>query len=88
MSLTNRHRGERFCPRCGCELKWIRLLSGSWIAVEPEPIYYEPRAGRSWLVEGRKWDAEILKDCKIWRRGMPTEGLKKGYKPHAWECEG
>lgn len=86
MPLTYRDRGERFCERCGCEIKWIKLLSGRWIAVEPQPILYIPGGGRKWLVENRNQDADIIKDCEIWKPGMIMDNLKKGFMPHAWMC--
>lgn len=88
MPLTERSKGERFCPKCGSELKWIRLLSGAWIAVEPMPVLYIPHGGKKWLVEGRNRDADIIKDCEIWKAGMLHDNLRKGYMPHKWQCAG
>lgn len=42
--------------------------------------------GKNWLVEDRKYDADIRKHCRIWRPGMLLNRVKKGYKPHVWEC--
>lgn len=87
MSLTRSSRGEAYCPECGSKLRWARLLSGRWIALEPQPILYIPHQGRNWLVDRWRLDTEILKDCKIWKKGMPRENLKKGFLPHAFtEC--
>lgn len=87
MPLTEKVRGGRFCEKCGSEIKWIHLLSGSWIAVEPMPVMYIPHSGRKWLVEGKNRDAVILKDCEIWKPGMLHDRLKKGYLPHKWQCD-
>lgn len=84
--LTEQSRGADFCPACGAQVKWIRLLSGRWICVDPEPVLYGP-GGRDWLVTGRNFEADITKKCKIWRPGLLPLKLKKGYKPHAWGCE-
>lgn len=87
MSLTERTRGADYCPECGEAVKWIRLMSGQWIAVQPEPVLYIPHAGRRWLVEGKRWDADILKDCDIWEPGKVKDNLKKGFLPHKFtEC--
>ena len=86
MALTQRCKGDRFCPHCGEEVRWIKLLSGSYIAVDLQPILYIPHDGREWLVEGRRRDAEILKDCRIWKAGMLKDNLRRGYRPHAWNC--
>ena len=48
-TLTEPSRGDDFCPLCGAQVKWIRLISGRWIAVEPEPVLYVD-GGRQWLV--------------------------------------
>lgn len=84
--LTEKSKGESFCPVCGAEVKWIRMTSGRWISVDPEPILYLD-GGRNWLVEDKVFDADIIKTCKIWHPGMLTQGVKKGYKPHLWGCE-
>lgn len=52
--LTSPVRGSDFCEKCGLEVMWIRLLSGSWIAVDPEPVLYIPDEGKRWLIEGRR----------------------------------
>lgn len=88
MPLTEKTRGGNYCRICGEEVKWIRLMSERWIAVDPEPVLYVPEVGRKWIVEGRNWDAEIIKDAEIWRRGMSRENVKHGFIPHAWECHG
>ncbi|MEA4922197.1 MAG: hypothetical protein VB031_02380 [Eubacteriaceae bacterium] len=86
--LTSNTRGPDHCEKCGAPLRWIRLLTGSWIACDPKPVIYMPGAGKQWLVEGVRRDAEILKDCKIYKRGdkMDREQIKTGYTPHAWTC--
>ena len=83
--LTEKSKGENFCPACGAQVKWIRMTSGRWISVEPEPILYVD-GGRNWLVEGKPFNADMKKRCKIWKPGMIMQGVKKGYKPHMWEC--
>ena len=88
MSLTEIARGENYCPDCGSPLRWVRLLSGRWIAVEPQPVLYIPGGGRKWLVSSSRWDADILKNCEVWKPGMIREGLKKGYLPHKFTACG
>lgn len=85
-TLTEPSRGEDYCSACGSHIKWIRLMSGRWVAVEPEPVLYLD-GGRNWLIEDRSYDADIKKNCRIWRPGMLLAGVHKGYKPHAWECD-
>lgn len=81
--LVERYKGGPFCDYCGEQIRWCRLRGGSYIAVDLEPILYMPGAGREWLVA----DAEIKKDCRIWRPGMPpSEKIRRGYRPHAWNC--
>ena len=77
---------RNFCPDCGEEIRWTRLESGMWIAVNAMPVYYLPGGGKRWLVASLKWDTVILKDCKIWDKGMPAAGLKRGYSPHVFVC--
>lgn len=84
MPLTQAYRGDDYCPICGSEIKWIRLLNNRWIAVEPEPVLYIPHGGKKWLIEGRRWDAEFLKDCEIWKPGMLRNNIKRGFFPHEW----
>lgn len=86
--LTERNRGPDFCPRCGCEVRWARLFSGRWISTDPEPVLYLPEQGRQTLVTPRRWDADLIRDCKIWRPGMLTEGIRRAYMPHKFSCEG
>ena len=90
MALTSRYRGNWYCEYCGEVIKWVRLISGRWIAVQEEPILYIPGAGKEWLIEYRNYDAEFLKDCLIYRpfRGMDYSKVVKGYMPHAWVCPG
>lgn len=59
-----------------------------WIAVQREPVLYLPGEGKEWLIEAVKYDAIIMKDCRIFRPGknMDVSNLKRGYRPHAWEC--
>lgn len=88
MQFTDTTRGPDFCPDCGEKIKWIRLLSGMWIAVNEEPVLYIEGSGKRWLVEYVKWDATIIKDCQIYKPGLGmdlTHPLKKGYKPHVFE---
>lgn len=82
MAFTEKVRGDRYCPECGSPLRWVRLLSGRWIAVEPQPVLYIPGGGRKWLVSARRYDADILKDCEIWKPGMIHDNLQRGYIPH------
>ncbi len=87
MRFTDITRGPDFCPKCGEYVKWIRLISGMWIAVNEQPVLYVPGAGKMWLVEYVKWDATILKDCLIYRPGLEidlSEPLAKGYEPHVF----
>lgn len=83
--MTEASRGGNFCPKCGSYIKWSRLDSGRWIATDPEPVLYYD-GGREWLVIGNKWEAAIIKDCRIWRAGEPTDNIKKGRRIHAFEC--
>lgn len=83
--LTEASRGSEYCPDCGGQIKWVRLLSGRYIAVDPEPVMYID-GGRDWLVERTKYEADIKNHCRIWRPGMLTGGIKYGYKPHKWTC--
>lgn len=88
--LTSPVRGSDFCEKCGLEVMWIRLLSGSWIAVDPEPVLYIPDEGKRWLIEGRRWDAVFIKGAKIYKpfSGMDRSKVERGYMPHAWICDG
>lgn len=90
MALTQKYKGGLGCENCGEVIKWVRLMSGMWIAVQPEPILYIPGEGKRWLVEYCNYDAEILKDCLIFERskGMDTSKVEYGYMPHAWVCPG
>ncbi len=90
MSLTQNRRGDDFCPYCGEYVEWVRMISGMWIAIDPVPVFYLPGEGKEWIIEYTKWDAEFMKDCKIYRpgRGMNFRECEKGYMPHAWECPG
>jgi hypothetical protein len=85
--FTSRHRGPDFCPYCGEEVWWARLLSGLWMPVQPYPVLYLPRAGRAHLIDTR-FDGSILRDCLIYRgsRGMDTKKLKTGYEQHMYRC--
>lgn len=84
-TLTEPSRGDDFCPLCGAQVKWIRLISGRWIAVEPEPVLYVD-GGRQWLVDDKRYEADIRKRCKVWKPGIVSHGIRKGYRPHVWEC--
>lgn len=89
MPLTTKWKSDsNFCELCGEQVKWVRLESGAWIAVDEMPIFYLPHAGKEWLVGGLRSGSKLLKDCKIWRAGrnMPQAGLKRGYLPHAFSC--
>lgn len=90
MALTSKYRGSWYCPNCGEVIKWVRLVSGRWIAVQEEPVLYIPDAGRRWLVEGINYDAEILKDCLVYEpfKGMDRSKVKYGYMPHVFACPG
>lgn len=90
MALTQKFRGDLGCESCGEVVKWIRLLSGMWIAVQPEPVLYIPGQGNRWLVEYTNYDATIMKDCLIFERGkgMDIDKVELGYMPHAWVCPG
>lgn len=90
MALTSRYRGNWCCEYCGEVVKWVRLLSGMWIAVQEEPVLYIPGEGREWLIEYQDYDAAFMKDCRIYRpfRGMDYRKVKKGYIPHAFVCPG
>lgn len=88
MKFLERTRGIDFCEGCGEKIRWIQLISGMWIAVQEAPILYVPGKGKMWLVEYRRRDAQIMKDCLIYRRGLgidPDE-LVKGYEPHVFRC--
>ena len=84
--LTERSRGGPFCSFCGEEVRWIKLDSGAWIAAEKKPTLYLPDAGREWIIEGKRYDARIIKNARIWRKGDPIAGVKRGYKIHAFDC--
>lgn len=90
MALTQKYKGGLGCPYCGEVVKWVRLMSGMWIAVQPEPVLYIPGEGKRWLVEYMNYDADFMKDCLIYERGkgMDTSKVQKGYMPHAWVCPG
>lgn len=90
MALTSRTRGNWYCEYCGECIHWIRLISGMWIAVQEEPVLYIPGEGNRWLVEDCRYDAEILRDCLIYRpfQGMDRSKVKYGYMPHAFVCPG
>lgn len=83
--LTEKTRGEQFCQKCGSYIKWARLDSGRWIAIEPEPTIYRD-GGKRWLVTGSRWSAQISKNCSVWRPGQPTEETRKGHEIHAFKC--
>lgn len=90
MGLTRKYRGGLGCEYCGEVVKWIRLISGMWIAVQTEPVLYIPGKGKQWLISYENYDAEFMRDCLIYKagRGMDTENIKYGYMPHAWVCPG
>ena len=84
--LTSGIRGDDYCNRCGEYVRWIRLISGRWIAVNRQPILYIPHAGNRWLVTG--FDDQIARDCLIFKpyKGMDKSKLKRGYEIHAFTC--
>lgn len=90
MALTQKYKGDWYCPHCGEVIKWVRLMSGMWIAVQTEPVLFIPGEGKRWLVEYTNYDAEFMKDCLIYKGGqwMNTEKIEKGYMPHVWVCPG
>ena len=90
MALTQKYKGDWYCPHCGEVIKWVRLMSGMWIAVQTEPVLFIPGEGKRWLVEYTNYDAEFMKDCLIYKvgQGMNTEKIEKGYMPHVWVCPG
>jgi hypothetical protein len=81
------HRGPGFCPLCGEEIRWARLISGMWAAVQPYPVFYIPGEGRARLVDG-KWDGEIITGCLIYRggRGMDASKARMGWEQHGYRC--
>jgi hypothetical protein len=87
MEFIARHKGPEFCPYCGEEIRWVRLLSGMWAAVQVNPVLYIPGAGRARLIDAR-WGGEIMPDCLIYRggRGMDTKKIKVGYEEHVYRC--
>jgi hypothetical protein len=86
-SFIDRIRGPDFCPYCGEELRWVRLISGMWAAVQPDPVLYIPGKGRAHLIDA-KWDGEIITDCLIYRggRGMDARKARIGYEQHMYRC--
>ena len=70
--------------------RWVRLMSGMWIAVQPEPVLFIPGEGKRMLVEYRNYDAEMIRNCLIYERSknMDTSKVVKGYMPHAFVCPG
>lgn len=88
MQFTSRQRGPDFCPDCGEKIRWIRLITGMWIAANEEPILFLPGEGKMWLIEYTKWDAILMKDCLIFKpgEGMNTEKVQKAYEPHVFSC--
>ena len=90
MALTQKYKGDWYCPHCGEVIKWVRLMSGMWIAVQTEPVLFIPGEGKRWLVEYTNYDAEFMKDCLIYKggQGMNTEKIEKGYMPHVWVFPG
>lgn len=90
MALTRKYRGDWYCHECGEVIKWVRLISGMWIAVQPEPVLYIPGEGRRWIVEYTNYDAEFIKDCLMYEpfKGMDRSKVRYGYMPHAWVCPG
>ncbi|WP_428259669.1 hypothetical protein [Gallibacter sp. Marseille-QA0791] len=90
MALTQKYKGGLGCERCGEVIKWVRLMSGMWIAVQPEPVLFIPGEGKRMLVEYRNYDAEMIRNCLIYERGknMDTSKVVKGYMPHAFVCPG
>ena len=90
MALTSKYRGNWYCDTCGEVIKWVRLISGMWIAVQEEPVLYIPGEGKRWLVEYQNYDAVILKDCLIYEpfKGMDRSKVKYGYMPHVFVCPG
>ncbi len=88
MQFLSNQRGADFCPSCGEKLRWIRLITGMWIAANEEPILYIPGQGKMWLIEYVKWDAVILKDCLIFKPGkeMNIDLVQKAYEPHVFSC--
>lgn len=90
MALTQKYRGGLGCELCGEVVKWVRLISGLWIAVQPEPVLFIPGEGRNWLISFDNYDAIFMKNCLIFKRGkgMDTSKVIEGYMPHAWVCPG
>ena len=90
MALTQKYRGGLGCERCGEVIKWVRLMSGMWIAVQTKPVLYIPGEGKRWLVEYTNYDAEIMKDCLIYEpfKGMDVSKVQKAYMPHVFVCPG
>jgi hypothetical protein len=86
---TDKIRGPDFCPNCGEEIRWARFTSGMWTAVQPYPVLYIPGAGRARLLDSKR-DAEIMRDCLIYRggRGMDAGKAKIGYEQHFYRCSG
>jgi hypothetical protein len=87
MEFLSRIRGPDFCPHCGEHLRWVRLVSGMWAAVQDDPVLYIPNEGYFWLIDAR-WDGQIVKDCLIYRGGcgMDIRKLKIGYEQHYYRC--
>jgi hypothetical protein len=87
MEFISKYRGPDFCPYCGEELRWVRLVSGMWAAVQVDPVRYVPYAGRATLIDSR-WDGSRVRGCLIYRggRGIDTSKLKTGYEEHVYRC--
>jgi hypothetical protein len=87
MNFLSRVRGDDFCPHCGEKIRWIRLITNMWIAVQEQPVLYVPEKGKMWLID-TKWGGTILKDCLIYKRGLGIDlkEIKRGYEPHIYNC--
>ena len=88
MSFLSRQRGTDFCPSCGEKVRWIKLITGMWIAVSEQPVLYIPGEGKMWLIEYVRTDAVIMKDCLIYKsgKGMNMNNIQKAYEPHSFSC--
>lgn len=90
-NFLSRQRGPEYCELCGEKIRWKKLITDMWIAVNETPVLYIPGEGKNWLVENApNGSAVILKDCQIYKpgKGMDTTKVKYGLEPHVWTCPG
>lgn len=70
------------CPLCGKPIKWVETEFRKYTPCDIEPVLYL-EGGNLWLVKNR----ELIKNCTLYRPGMPHEKVKYGLNPHVFTCQ-